>query len=295
MDVLDRPFAAPSDAYPPQLIVPGSDTGERPALPPYPRVVTDPLHLPFTTFRSMLEAQGPSLALWRAAEVAALREQCYEPPVLDLGCGDGFVSSLVLAHAEIGLDPDPRPLQYADRLGLYDRLIAAPIEQAAIPAGGVATILSNSVLEHIPRIDEALAAVAHMLRPGGRLIFTVPTEAFSGWLAFPWPHYSQWRNRQLTHLNLWSATCWTERLYRAGLEVELVRPYLCRPFVFLWDALELTQQVWLGRRRLVSLLWRRIPDLLIDKFARWGARLDLSAPAPGGGRLVVARKPFSSI
>ena len=294
MDVLDHPLATPSDVYPPPLIAPRSGAAERPASLPYPRFVTGPLHLPCATFRYLLEIQGPSLALWRAAEVAALREQRYALPILDLGCGDGLVTSLVLPHVEIGLDPDPQPLQRTGCCDRYGRLIAAPIEEAPIPAGSVATVVSNSVLEHIPNIDAALAAVARALRPGGRLIFTAPTEAFSNWLAFPWPRYARWRNQQLAHLNLWSVTCWAERLHRTGLEIELVRPYLRQPLVSLWDALDLTQQVWLGRQRLVSLLWRRIPTALMDHFARWGAQLDLSAPAPGGGRLIVARKLLSS-
>lgn len=260
--------------------------------PPYPRFVSDPLRLPVATFRYLLELQGPSLALWRAAEVAALREQSYEPPILDLGCGDGLVTSLALPHVDIGLDPDPRPLQRAARLHLYDRFVVAPIEAAAIPAGSISTVVSNSVLEHVERIDAALAAVSRLLRPGGRLIFTAPTEAFSRWLTFPSPVYAATRNRTLAHHNLWTATQWAERLQRAGLDVELVRPYLRRPLVTLWDALDLTQQVWIGRYRLVSLLWRRIPSPLMDQLARWGASLDLSAPAPGGGRLLIARRPL---
>ncbi len=57
-----------------------------------------PLYLDTPTFRLLLDLQGPSLALWRAAEIAALREQTFEPPVLDLGCGDGIVSSMVLSQ-----------------------------------------------------------------------------------------------------------------------------------------------------------------------------------------------------
>jgi hypothetical protein len=33
-----------------------------------------PLYLDAPTFRVLLEQQGPSLGLWRAAEIAALRE-----------------------------------------------------------------------------------------------------------------------------------------------------------------------------------------------------------------------------
>jgi hypothetical protein len=60
--------------------------------------------------------------------------------------------------------------------------------------------------------------------------------------------------------------------------------------VSLWDALELLQQIWVFRRRLVGIVWRRIPPLIMNKLAECASRLDLSAPAPGGGRLIVARK-----
>ena len=72
-----------------------------------------PLYLDTSTFRVLFELQGPSLGLWRAAEVAALREVSYEHPVLDLGCGDGLVTSLVMPDVEIGLDPNKKVLERA--------------------------------------------------------------------------------------------------------------------------------------------------------------------------------------
>src|SRR5438270_13653786 len=36
-----------------------------------------PLHLDAPTFHTLLKLQGPSLGLWRAAEIAVLREQVY--------------------------------------------------------------------------------------------------------------------------------------------------------------------------------------------------------------------------
>jgi SAM-dependent methyltransferase len=252
--------------------------------------INRPLHLDAPTFRTLLELQGPSLGLWRAAEIAALREQTYPPPVLDLGCGNGLVTSFVLSRVDVGLDPNEKELSHAAQRSIYTRLEAVPAEESRLPDASIGTVVSNSVLEHLPRIDNVLETIARLLRPGGRLIFTAPTEAFSSWLALPLAPYAAWRNAQLQHLNLWSTEQWCSHLQRVGLQVETVRPYLRRSLVSLWDALELLQQVWLFRRRLLSLLWRRIPLVLFERLAQWASHLDLSAPSPGGGRLIVARK-----
>lgn len=238
----------------------------------------------------MFLSLGPSLGLWRAAEIAALREVAYEPPVLDLGCGDGLVTSFVLPHVEIGLDPAGGTLERAETRSIYGRLIARTAEEMPVPDGSIGTVLSNSVLEHLPRLDDALRAVGRVLRPGGTLVFTTPTSAFARQLALPLDRYAAWRNRQLVHLNLLSPRNWTERLAQAGLEVVEVRPYLRPSLARLWDGLELAQQVWIGHRRLFSLFWSSLPPGALDLLAARAASLDLSTPPPGAGQLIVARR-----
>ncbi len=249
-----------------------------------------PLRLGADDFQYLLTMFGPSLGLWRAAEIAALREQVYEAPVLDLGCGDGIVTSRVLERVAIGLDPDSAALEQAAKRGIYEQLVPNLVEQADIPPSSIGTVVSNSALEHAPNIDAALAAVRRMLQPGGRLIVTAPTEAFSRWLALPSARYAAWRNGQLVHRNLWSTTEWARRLEQAGLEMESVRPYLRRSLVTAWDALELLQMIWIGNRRLVGVVWKGIPPGWMARMARAGSHLDLSASEPGGGRLIAARK-----
>ena len=60
------------------------------------------------------------------------------------------------------------------------------------------------------------------------------------------------------------------------------------------DALELLQMIYLGagrrRVRLFGQVWRRLPAAWIRALAHRASRLDLSAPAPGGGRLISAQK-----
>lgn len=255
-----------------------------PASPPAP------LYLPTTEFQSLWRWHGPSLGLWRAAEIAALRQVAYEPPILDLGCGDGLVTSCVLSQVDIGVDPWPGALAQARTRGIYRRLLAVSAEEISLPGGSIGTVLSNSVLEHLPRLDAALQAIGRILRPGGLLVFTTPTDAFGRQLLVTLNRYSAWRNRRLRHLNLLSSADWSRRLSRVGLEVAEVRPYLRPALVRLWDGLELAQEVWIGRRRLFSLLWRSLPPSALDLLAKWAATLDLSASPPSGGQLIVVRK-----
>ncbi len=257
--------------------------------------LTDPLYLSERDFRFLFNKFGPSLGFWRAAEVAALREtgrsgETYAAPVLDLGCGDGLVTSLVLRRMAVALDPDADALAHATRLGIYERSIPRAMEESGLPENSFGTVVSNSVLEHAVHIDAALGGAARVLKPGGRLIFTCPTEAFSRWLALPFRGYASDRNQHFQHLNLWPVEEWERRLKRAGLQMECVRPYLRRHWVWLWDVVELMQMVRWQKKRLFGVAWRRLPPEWLAAMARRAARVDLSAPAPGGGRLIVARK-----
>lgn len=245
------------------------------------------LHLPADEIHVLLDKLGPSLGVWRAAEIAALRTEIYAPPVLDLGCGDGLVTSFVLPRVDFGVDPSPA-IHRAAASRIYQRLEAESIETVRIEPGSIGTVISNSVLEHVVDLPAALNATARLLRPGGHLIFTTPTEAFSQWLTLPTQRYSDWRNRHYEHRNLWPVERWQEELSRSGFKVVKVRPYLRREMVRCWDALELLQRIWIGQRRLFSMCWRRLPRRALLRLAQRLSRVDLSAPAPGGGRLIVA-------
>lgn len=249
-----------------------------------------PLHLDQAACRQLLTELGPSLALWRAAEVAALREQVYLPPVLDLGCGDGLIMSLVLPAVAVGLDPDRHALEHAASRGIYQRLLPYLLATAPLPASGFATVVSNSVLEHLPQLDNVLATTTRLLQPGGRLIFTTPTEVFGRRLALPLLRYARWRNTRLVHRNLWPLAVWSQRLHQSGMVIAGVRPYLRPRLVRLWDILELLQQSRTVRRQLIGPAWRRLPPPVLDRLAARLAHTDLSAPGTGGGRLIVATR-----
>ena len=120
-----------------------------------------------------------ALALERLAEAALYRDKPFESPVLDVGCGDGLFASICMAEViDVGIDPDRGELDVARKTGAYGQLI--PCYGSAIPSEDSAfgTVISNSVLEHIPDIRSVMKEVLRVLKPGGNFYFTVPSDKF---------------------------------------------------------------------------------------------------------------------
>jgi len=126
--------------------------------------------------------QAPlALALERALECRLLADYPLERPVLDIGCGDGRFAEILYGATEpidYGLDADPAEIARATRRGVYATLLTASATAIPLPDASVATVVSNSTLEHIRPLREVLAEVARVLRPGGTLLITVPTDRF---------------------------------------------------------------------------------------------------------------------
>jgi SAM-dependent methyltransferase len=99
------------------------------------------------------------------------------------------------------------------------------------PDASFASALSNSVLEHIPQVEAVLAETARVLRPGAAFAFCVPNHNFNPHLSIArsldrlglasWAgSYRQFFNRIARHQHLDPPEVWSERLERAGFEVE---------------------------------------------------------------------------
>jgi SAM-dependent methyltransferase len=83
-----------------------------------------------------------------------------------------------------GIDPGTSVLREAQPRATYHLLAQA--QGAALPFsdGHFATVVSNSVLEHIPNLDPVLAEISRILQPRGRFIFSVPGDCFPKLLLF---------------------------------------------------------------------------------------------------------------
>jgi len=176
-------------------------------------------------------------ALLRAVEARLYQDLLpLGEPVLDVGCGDGHFASVAFPRPlAAGMDPAVSVLREAQRRGAYQ--VLAQALGNALPCAGetFATVVSNSVLEHIPEVDPVLAEVARVLqspvpsegRPGGRFIFCVPGDHFTDLLFFTQLFstlrlkglsrvYRRYFNRISRHHHCDGPEVWHERLERAG-------------------------------------------------------------------------------
>jgi SAM-dependent methyltransferase len=172
-------------------------------------------------------------ALLRAVEARFYQELLpLDEPVLDVGCGDGHFASVAFPRPlTAGIDPAPGVLREARARGAYHVLARSLGDALPYPNGHFATVVSNSVLEHIPDIDSVLAEISRVLDEGGRFIFCVPGDHFSELLFFARffrrlrlegfaRGYERYFNRISRHHHCDGADVWRGRLSQAGLRLD---------------------------------------------------------------------------
>jgi SAM-dependent methyltransferase len=181
----------------------------------------------------------PSLAAWRAAELKALRQCTFAPPVLEIGCGNGRFASLLFDRVEWGIDLNPREIALcAGRNGLYGHLSSMDARSLKFPDGAFATVFANCVMEHIPDLARVLAECRRVLRPGGALIATVPLIEMNRHLLLTNAWYARLRARHLQHLHLLTEHAWVAALSKAGFTSVRTTPYLSAGMCELWDRVD---------------------------------------------------------
>jgi SAM-dependent methyltransferase len=192
----------------------------------------------------------PATVLWRVYEIeAVLRHVWFQGRILDLGCGDGTLSSVIFRGKEssglIGLEVDPGDAEIARRSGIYAGVHCAPGDTIPEPDQAFDMVFSNSVLEHIPKIEPVLAEVGRVVRAGGRFVFTVPSEQFHACLSGKGPLPFLWKmrgqsveesiDRRLQHHRYWSPEEWIQALRPLGFSTFAVHRYLPEPVVRAWE------------------------------------------------------------
>ena len=102
---------------------------------------------------------------------------------LDVGCGTGRLSRALARRGctVLGFDASPEMIRVAMAESSAEQLATAP-EFRLLPVDEIRTlgkfdgILCNSVLEYLEDPDACIAACVECLRPGGRLLVSVPNQ-----------------------------------------------------------------------------------------------------------------------
>lgn len=102
--------------------------------------------------------------------------------VLDFGCGSGVLLPFLAKHSQnvLGLDVELLAFQSMSQRIEFPRNITvrdaaqAPLE--SLPAASFDLITALDVLEHVDDLSATLRGLVRLLKPGGRLVVSGPTE-----------------------------------------------------------------------------------------------------------------------
>ncbi len=141
--------------------------------------------------------------------------------VLDVGCGEGFVSrALAEAGNEVsGVDAIASPRHAAHLRAYYQRDLACGLEGIE---GTFDRILLLDVLEHLPRPETILESCRKLLAPRGRVLVSLPNVAnitVRAALLFGRFEYADRGIMDRTHLRFYTRKTARRMLERAGFEI----------------------------------------------------------------------------
>ena len=233
----------------------------------------------------------PATALWRAVEIAEVLKAGFpNGQGLDIGCGDGALTGLILkylAHKPdmIGLDYDPGEVNIAERRGVYQSCICSSADDIPLEDNSQDFVFSNSVLEHLTNLEGTMAEVGRVLKPGGIFLATVPAPPFRSLLRAgrrtgeAREAYVNKMDSRLAHHNYLGRSEWAAILERNGMVLESAKDYLNEAQVQRWETLSNMTAGMLQRFGASNALLYRLQRLSRSDDKSAGGVLDASEPA----------------
>jgi SAM-dependent methyltransferase len=257
-----------------------------------------------TYLRRYLQRAPAALALWRSIEARHFGSVPMSRPILDVGSGFGeFGRAFFEDPADVGLDISQRDLRLSKETSAYRALVQADARQLPFADASFGTVMSVSVLEHIPGVLPFFAEAYRVLRPGGTLVFSVPLADMDAYMAIPAAArriglrgaadaYVARVHRSFKHVNLHEPAFWLDAVRDAGFSIERERRIISRAATRMFDiglpAALLSQigRLRSGRR----LVWHPQPVVRAWTWALRGLASQEEAAGDGSNLFVVARR-----
>ena len=138
----------------------------------------------YDTWHSAREVDTEADAPWHRLVRDALRPSDLDGrDVLEIGCGRGgfscFVAGMGKLKSQLAVDYSDAAVakgrEHAEAAGLKSiTWEQGDIQNIARPTASFDTVISCETVEHVPEPKRAIAELARVLRPGGRLFLTTP-------------------------------------------------------------------------------------------------------------------------
>ncbi len=199
-----------------------------------------------TYLRRYLRVAPAALALWRSIEARHFGSVPMPRPLLDVGAGFGeFGGAFFDEPADVGLDISRRDLSLCPRT-VYRLLVEADARQMPFAHESFRTVMSVSVLEHIPGVEPFFREALRVLKPGGRLVFSVPMGDMDRYMLFAplarrvglgaaGDAYVRRVHKSFKHINLHDPDWWLSMVREAGFVVEQERRIISRTATRMFD------------------------------------------------------------
>jgi SAM-dependent methyltransferase len=230
--------------------------------------------------------------------------------MLDFGCGDGLYTEAIFGKQSqvYGNDIAAGELPGARDSGVYFRGVQfADGHALPYPDGFFGSVYSNSVVEHIPDPHNVLPELSRVLRKGGMIVFTVPSDQFrkllDGYRAAPdkasAEAYATSIDKKFAHHHYHSADEWRVLFATVGIQLTEARYYISPEAEAQWD--RMNREYNIGGRSLFNmaasprlknlgyqkLMAKQVHDRLLPKLR---PLYDARVTDSGGGFLIVGRK-----
>src|SRR5215208_4943423 len=165
--------------------------------------------------------EDPQPWAWRPRRALLLDEARAGERVLDLGCGAGrFVDALRgVGAVPVGVELAEAALERARRnVPGADLRLVAPDGSLPLGHGEIDLVWCSEVLEHVPDTVAFLTEIRRVLRPGGRLLLTVPDHGRLKRTLLALAHYDAHYDPLGQHVRFYTRRSLSRALHATGFE-----------------------------------------------------------------------------